>query len=48
MVALLLGEAEEPFLQVIVPAVPERQGEAEELMVVAPSAQAVLVPAIGA
>ena len=48
MVSLLAGEAEQPLLEDGVLAVPECEGEAEPLPVVADPGQAVLVPAIRA
>ena len=48
MVALRAGEAEDPLLQDRVAAVPQRDGEAEGLAVVADTGETVLAPAIGA
>ena len=48
VVAFAVGQAEEPFLQDGVLAVPQRQGEAEALLVVGDAGQAVLAPAVGA
>ena len=48
MVALAVGQAEEPFLEDRVLAVPEREGEAEPLLVVGDPGQSVFAPAIGA
>src|SRR4051794_34210186 len=48
VVALGAGEAEQPFLQDRVGAVPEGQAEAEQTLVVGDAQQAVLVPAIDA
>jgi len=48
VVALTVGQAEEPFLQDGILAVPQRQGEAETLVVVGDAGQAVLAPAVGA
>jgi hypothetical protein len=47
VVAFAVGQAEEPFLQDGVLAVPQRQGEAETLVVVRDAGQAVLAPAVG-
>jgi hypothetical protein len=48
VVALAVGEAEEALLENRIGAVPECQGEAEDLLVVRDAAEPVLVPAIGA
>ena len=48
VVALAVGEPEETFLQDRVALVPERQREAQALLVVADPAQTVFAPAIGA
>ncbi len=48
VVALVAGEAEDPFLQDRIGSVPEREGEAQPLLVVAHPCEAVLVPAVGA
>jgi hypothetical protein len=42
VVALLTGEAEDPLLEDRVPAVPEGEGQAQQLLVVADAAEAVL------
>ena len=47
MVALLIGQAEQPLLQDRVASVPERKREAEQLPVVGEPGDAVLAPAIG-
>ncbi len=47
VVALAVGQAEQPFLQDRVLAVPERQRQAQPLMLVAEPGDAVLAPAIG-
>ena len=48
VVALAVGQAEQPLLEDRVLAVPEGQREAEPLLVVGDAGQAVLAPAIGA
>ena len=48
VVALLVGQAEEPFLQDVVPAVPQGEGQAHLRTLVADPRQPVLAPAIGA
>src|SRR6185369_5557013 len=48
VVALLAGEAEEPLLEERIAAVPQREGEAQVLAVVAQPADPVLAPAVGA
>ncbi len=48
VVALVPGQPEDPLLQDRIGPVPERQGEAQPLLVVAQPGQAVLVPAVGA
>ena len=48
VVALAVGQAEEPLLEDRVLAVPQGQGEAEPLLVVGDAGDAVLAPAIGA
>ena len=48
VVALGPGEAEEPLLQDGVAPVPEREGEAEALVIVGDAEQAVLAPPVGA
>ncbi len=48
VVALVAGEAEGAFLEDRIAAVPQRQREAQALLVVADAAHAVLVPAVGA
>ena len=48
VIALAVGQAEEALLEDRVLAVPQRQGEAEPLLVVGDAGQAVLAPAIGA
>ena len=47
VVALAVGQAEEPLLQNRIAAVPQRQRQAEPLLVVADAGDAVLAPAIG-
>ena len=47
VVALAVGQSEEPFLENRVLAVPQGQGEAELLLVVGDAGDAVLAPAIG-
>src|SRR5690606_17998344 len=48
VVPLAVGEPEEPLLEDRVAAVPQRESEAEELLVVRKPCQAVLPPAVGA
>ena len=48
VVALAVGQAEQPLLEDRVLAVPQRQREAEPLLVVGDAGQAVLAPAVGA
>jgi hypothetical protein len=48
VVALVTGEAERPFLQDRVAAVPERERQTQELVVVANAAEPVLTPSIRA
>src|SRR4051794_30361774 len=48
VVALAVGQAEQPLLEDGVFAVPQGQGEAEALLVVADAGQAVLAPAVSA
>ena len=48
VVALAVGQAEQPLLEDRVLAVPEREREAEPLLVVGDAGEAVLAPAIGA
>src|SRR6185369_1539750 len=48
VVALAVGDAEEAFLQDRIRAVPEREREAENLLVVRDPGQTVLAPSIGA
>src|SRR5262245_66322426 len=48
VVALAVRQAEEPFLEDRILAVPQRQGEAEQLPIVADPRESVLAPAIGA
>ena len=48
VVALAVGQPEQALLQDGVPLVPQRQREAQPLLVVADSPQAVLAPAVGA
>src|SRR6185312_13794636 len=48
VVALVTCEAEGPLLQDRVPAVPERERQAQELIVVADAAQPVLTPSVRA
>src|SRR6516164_408177 len=43
-----IGESEEPLLDDGVGSIPQRQGEAQQLLIVAESAQAILPPAVGA
>ena len=47
VVALAVGQAKQPLLEDRVPAIPQGQGETEELPVVADAAQAILAPTIG-
>src|SRR5262249_51428145 len=47
VVALRAGEAEDALLEERVASVPEREGKAEDLPVVADAGKAVLVPAVG-
>jgi len=47
VVALAVGQAEEALLEDGILAVPEGQGEAEDLTVVRDPCQAVLTPAVG-
>ena len=48
MIAFAVGETEEALLQDRVVAVPQRQGEAEPLLIVANTRESILAPAIGA
>ena len=48
VIALAVGQAEQPLLEDRVLAVPQGQREAEPLLVVGDAGQAVLAPAIGA
>ena len=48
MIAFAVGKAEEAFLQDRVAPIPERQGEAQPLLVVANSGESILAPAVGA
>ena len=48
VIALAVGQAEETLLEDRVRAVPERQGEAEPLLVIGDAGQAVFAPAVGA
>ena len=48
VVALAVGQPEQPLLQDRILAVPKRQREAEQLVVVGDSGQPVLAPAVGA
>jgi hypothetical protein len=48
MVPLVTGEAERPLLQDRVATVPERERQAQQLVVVADAAKPVLAPAVGA
>ena len=48
VVALGVGQAEEPLLEDGVAAVPQRQGEAQAALAVGDAQQAVLAPAVGA
>ena len=48
VVALAVGQAEQPLLEDRILAVPQRQREAEQLLVVADAGEAVLAPAVGA
>ena len=48
VVALAVGEAEQPLLENGVLAIPQRGSEAEAALTVAPSQQAILAPAVGA
>ena len=48
VVALAVGEAEEPFLENRILAVPESQRKAEALFVIGNAGDAVLAPAVGA
>jgi hypothetical protein len=48
VVAFVTGEAKRPFLQDRVATVPERERQAQELVLVADAAEAVLTPAISA
>ena len=48
VVALAVGQAEEPLLEDRILAVPQRQREAEPLLVVGDAGQPVLAPAVGA
>jgi len=47
-VAFAVGQAEEPFLQDRVLAIPEGQGKTQDLMVIRDPAESVLAPAVGA
>jgi hypothetical protein len=47
VVALAVGEAEQPFLQDRVAPVPQRKCEAQPLLVVADAAKSVFAPAVG-
>src|SRR5262249_46442130 len=48
VIALAVGQAEQALLEDRIDAVPQRQGEAEELVVVGDAAEAVLAPAVRA
>src|SRR6516164_672905 len=48
MIALVVGESEEPLFQNWIALVPESQGKAESLLVIGNAAQPVLAPSIGA
>ena len=48
MIAFAAGEPEEPFLENHILFVPERHGEADALVTIRDSSQAVFVPAVGA
>jgi hypothetical protein len=48
VIAFVVGQAEEPFLEKRIPAVPEGEREADVLMSVAETGETVLVPAVGA
>ena len=48
VIALAIGQAEQPLLEDRVLAVPQRQGKAQPLVVVAEPGEAVLAPMIGA
>jgi len=48
VIAFVVGEAKEAFLDDRVAAIPERNGKAEQLFVVADSCQTVFTPVIGA
>src|SRR5205823_10504864 len=47
VVALVAGQPEDALLEDWVPTVPEREGQAEELALVADAAEPVLAPAVG-
>lgn len=47
MVALVAGQTERPFLENRIATVPQREGEAQPLLLVANAAQAVFIPAVG-
>src|SRR5262245_27837087 len=47
MVALAVGQAEQPFFQNRIAAIPERDSETQRLCVVAQSGDAVFAPAVG-
>ena len=48
VVALAIGQAEEPLLQDRIPAIPKRDREAELLLVIGNSGQTIFSPAVGA
>jgi hypothetical protein len=48
VVALVIGESEEAFLENGIRAVPERQGKAEATVAIAPAEKSVFSPAVGA
>ena len=48
VIALAVGQAEQPLLEDRVAAVPQREREAQPLLVVADAGEAVLAPAVGA
>jgi hypothetical protein len=48
VIALVTGEAERPLLEDRVAAVPERECQAQQLVLVADAAEPVLAPAVGA
>ena len=47
MIALVAGQPKQAFLEDRIPAIPEGEGEADELMPIADASDTILAPAIG-